>query len=92
MDSDLLFRFGKETERTVEERFISMLKRFNRIINKTGYAVIFRNLNKNAMFINVYNDKSPTPLQDKISKLYNCTRHTAVALSMEYDKWKDTYH
>lgn len=84
-DSEYLFRGQKNpnTERLDAEQVIQILRRFNMSVNG-GKAIIFRNLYKNALFVEVYNDHSDKPLISKLMDTIECTYTAALHYKQQY--------
>lgn len=75
------------------------LKNFNNLINGTGKAILFRDLRKNALFVEVYKDEivygelfESAKLRKAIKSKFNCGEKNAFGFAQEYEKWKEIYY
>lgn len=90
---DKLFRSTKDESDIDESDIIQTIKRFNKIVPITKNMVInFRNLNKNAKFVSIFEDKSDEALLTKIMKYMNCSKNAALNYRDQYCNWVETYH
>lgn len=67
-------------------QIIQIIKRFNACIpiNLMQTSIVFRNLHKNALFIEIYNDKSDQPLLSKIAAIMRCSLNYAQSYKEQY--------
>lgn len=83
-NSDYLFKpQGADDDKLNEKQIVQIISRFNMSINKNT-AIVFRNLYKNALFIEIYNDKSDKPLIAKIMDTIGCTYNVALSYREQY--------
>lgn len=64
-------------------QIVQILNRFNSSAS-TGTSILFRNLYKNALFLEIYNDKSSKPLTTKITDTIGCTYSVALGYKVQY--------
>ena len=85
-DPSYLFRPTIHSQKLVGDSIIQIIKRFNAQIpiTFTQRAIIFRNLHKNALFVEVYNDKSDKSLLQKIIDIMKCDQHYALSYREQY--------
>ena len=93
-DPDRLFRPVREGQDTLdEEHIIQTIKRFNNAIpSSKNISIVFRNIAKNAKFVEIYEDKSDAPLLKKIILHMNCTRLVALSYRDQYCNWEETFY
>lgn len=92
-NSNLLFRPAGTSTTLRKEYLTQALDRFNASIPVTmNFAIYFRILRKNALFLEVYNDKSDIPLQKKIGLHTKCSRALKFGYLREYTYWVNLYH
>lgn len=86
-DSEYLFRTQiAECEKLNELQIVQILRRFNMSIpSKT--SIVFRNLHKNALFLEIYNDQSDKNLISKITDIIGCTYNVALSYKEQYLKF-----
>lgn len=71
-------------------QIIQIIKRFNNCIPRSmKTSIVFRNLHKNALFIEVYNDTSDKSLINKITSIMGCTLNYAFNYRDQYVKFVD---
>ena len=89
-----LFRSVRDTQDDIDEGYImQVIKRFNKIVPVTqNVAINFKNLNKNARFVAIYEDKSDDTLLTKITRYMKCSKNAALNYRDQYCKWVETYH
>ncbi len=89
-----LIRTSVATSDTVTEgHIIDVIHRFNKIIPASSdYAINFRKLRKNALFVEIYNDKSDESLTSKIMRYMDCDRYVSYSYKHEYERWMELYH
>lgn len=69
-------------------QIIQIIKRFNNCIpHSMKTSIVFRNLHKNALFIEVYNDTSEKSLINKITDIMGCTLNYAFNYRDQYMKF-----
>ena len=69
-------------------QIIQIIKRFNNCIPRSmKTSIVFRNLHKNALFIEVYNDTSDKSLINKITSIMGCTLNYAFNYRDQYMKF-----
>lgn len=72
------------------DQIIQIIKRFNMCIrNSMRTPIVFRNLHKNALFLEIYNDKSDTSILNKIMSVMGCTLNYALSYRDQYMKFVD---
>lgn len=82
--SEYLFRPQEENiEKLDEKQIINTINRFN-MGSDSDTTIVFRNLHKNALFIEIYNDKSDKPLINKIIDIVGCTYNVALSHRDQY--------
>lgn len=88
-DSEYLFRAQDvECKKLNELQIVQVLSRFNMSIpGKT--PIVFRNLHKNALFLEIYNDKSNKNLISKITDIIGCTYNVALSYREQYQKFAE---
>lgn len=91
-DDRYLFRSIDERELVNENNLVNVLKRFNQVIEKDGFAIVFRNLRKNALFAEIYNDTAQGKTAEKIMNRLKCDKQTAYGIEKEYTQWVIRYH
>jgi hypothetical protein len=87
-DDKYLFRSVIAKQLINENHLANFLKRFNLVAASTKHAVVFRHLRKNALFIEVNNDKKEEKMSEKIIKHLGCDQKTAYGVEKEFNKWK----
>lgn len=66
-------------------QIIQIIKRFNMSVpHSMKTSIIFRNLHKNALFLEIYNDKSEQSLINKITSIMGCTLNYAFNYRDQY--------
>jgi hypothetical protein len=92
-DDTQLFRPLIHTQDTISERdIIQALKRFNKEIPDGNYTAInFRNLRKNALFVDVFRDKTSGGVINKIMEHFGCNMTVAYGFEKQYKQWKDVF-
>lgn len=66
-------------------QIIQIIKRFNMSVPRSmKTSIIFRNLHKNALFLEIYNDKSEQSLINKITSIMGCTLNYAFNYRDQY--------
>lgn len=85
-DPSYLFRPTIHSDKLVGDSIVQIIRRFNAQIPAFSVqrAIIFRNLRKNALFIEVYNDKSERSLITKISEILKCDQNYALSYKEQY--------
>lgn len=85
-DDSYLIRSTSSTCNKLDEgQIIQIIKRFNaQIPPHMNTAILFRNLHKNALFLEVYADKSDKSLIDKITSVMGCTPNYALNYKQQY--------
>lgn len=69
-------------------QIIQIIKRFNNCIPRSmKTSIVFRNLHKNALFIEVYNDTTDKSLINKITSIMGCTLNYAFSYRDQYMKF-----
>lgn len=69
-------------------QIIQIIKRFNYCIPRSmKTSIVFRNLHKNALFLEVYNDTSDKSLINKITAIMGCTLNYAFNYRDQYMKF-----
>lgn len=82
--SDYLFRSQNEDcVKLDEKQIINIIGRFNMGSN-TNTTIVFRNLHKNALFLEIYNDKSDKSLINKIMGIVGCSYNVALSHREQY--------
>lgn len=77
-----------EGEHTTEDLIVQILKRFNRQIPiGCNQNIAFRYIHTNALFIEIYNDKSDAPLIKKIEVITGCSPKQAFSYRTQYLAW-----
>ncbi len=72
------------------EAIIQIIKRFNNCIPPSmKTSIMFRNLYKNALFIEVYNDKSDKSIIQKIISVMRCSPNYALNYKAQYIKFAE---
>lgn len=88
-NGDYLFRpQDAECEKLDEKQIVQIISRFNMGVTSST-AIIFRNLHKNALFLEIYNDKSDKSLMTKIADTFGCTYNVALSYKEQYLKFAD---
>lgn len=92
-DDNKLFRPIREGSDSFDEgNLMQTIKRFNKIIPPyLNTSICFRNLWKNAMFVNIHEDTSDDSLLIKITKHMHCSKHGALNYRDQYCKWLQQY-
>lgn len=90
-DPSYLFRPTIHSDKLVGDSIVQIIRRFNTQIPafSAQRAIIFRNLHKNALFIEVYNDKSNRSLIAKISDILKCDQNYALSYREQYLRFVD---
>ncbi len=85
-NKEFLFRpTSKGEERLTELSIIQVLKRFNALIpSSSKRSIVFRNLHKNNLFLEIYNDHAESNLIAKIIKHMNCSQNYALNYKNQY--------
>jgi hypothetical protein len=98
-NTDYLFRAGnfKSAGDAMPVNSITkLLEKFSSALRDKGYAIVYRYLRKNALFVELYEElrsiKEPISLAEQIQKKFNCEYHTALGYKTEYNLWKAKYH
>jgi len=88
-DTSFLFRPTIHSEKVVGNGIVQILRRFNTQIpaNFAQQAILFRNLRKNALFIEIYEDESDRPLLSKITSIMKCNPNQALSYKSQYLKF-----
>ncbi|WP_303341532.1 hypothetical protein [uncultured Duncaniella sp.] len=69
-------------------QIIQIIKRFNHCIPRSiKTSIVFRNLHKNALFLEVYNDATDKSLINKIASIMGCTPNYAFNYRDQYLKF-----
>lgn len=85
-NEEYLFRpTDADCEKLDGGQIIQIIKRFNNCIPRSmKTSIVFRNLHKNALFLDVYNDKSDKSLINKIMSIMGCTQNYAFSYRDQY--------
>lgn len=85
-NDDYLFRpTDANCEKLDGGQIIQIIKRFNMSVPRSmKTSIIFRNLHKNALFLEIYNDKSEQSLINKITSIMGCTLNYAFNYRDQY--------
>ena len=87
--SDYLFRSQDENcEKLIEKQIINIINRFN-MGSDSNTQIVFRNLYKNALFLEIYNDTSDKPLINKIIDIIGCSYNVALSHKEQYLKFAE---
>lgn len=90
----LLFRpTVSSLESLKDENIRNTLHRFNECIPPTKQAMIsYGLLHKNALFVDIFNDKTEMRLPMKIMKHMSCSQPLAFGYQKQYLRWVEMYH
>ena len=88
-NEDYLFRpTVSHCDRLDEGQIIQTIKRFNsQIPDLESTSIVFRNLHKNALFLEIYYDKRNNSLIEKIISIMKCTPNSALNYKEQYLKF-----
>lgn len=91
---DLLFRPTIQGIQTIAPQgIIASLYHFNECVPQYKQTLLsFGLLRKNALFVEIYNDKSTIGLKEKIIQHMKCSRALAVGYQRQYLLWVETYY
>lgn len=86
---DFMFRStAGDCEQVKENHLVQMLKRFNsQVPFYLKQNIAFRYIHVNAMFIEIYNDKTDKPLIEKITQVTKCSPKQAYSYKTQYLAW-----
>ncbi len=88
-NEEYLFRSQNITREKLDALTIAViLKRFNSCIPSSRHIqILFRNLHKNALFIEIYNDISNRSLMEKITDIMKCDYKVGLSYKEQYNKF-----
>ena len=89
-----------DSEKPISQNsLITLIGRYNNLTASSGKAIIFRDLRKNALFVDIYNEESEyiggidsTMLRKIIKDKFRCEEKATFCLIQEYNKWKRMYY
>lgn len=77
-----------DCEQVKEDHLVQMLKRFNsQVPFYLKQNIAFRYIHVNAMFVEIYDDKTDKPLIDKITQVTKCSPKQAYSYKTQYLAW-----
>lgn len=83
-DTDYLFRPQDEgVEKLNSKQLINIISRFN-MGSDSSTVILFRNLHKNALFLDIYNDTTDKPIINKIIETIGCNYRVALSYREQY--------
>lgn len=95
---DFLFITSGSGEPVASNTIVAMLRDFNNSISTTMHVIVFTNLRKNALFVEIYSDEqsyknkkfTSAELRSKIVEKFSCDQKVAFGFALEYKQWKKT--
>lgn len=88
---EFMFRAAAgDCEQLKVDHLVQMLKRFNsQVPFNLKQSIAFRYIHVNAMFVEIYNDKTDKPLIEKITQVTKCSPKQAYSYKTQYLAWVD---
>lgn len=90
-DDSMLIR-GSSVGRADDNIVAFSLARFNKMIPSNARAILFRNLHSNALFVELYENKSEEELTTRIIRIMSCNSDRAYYYVQDYMKWVQLFH
>ena len=95
--SEFLFTSARDSAKRIGANTLAAaLANFNKTAANTNRAIVFRDLRKNAMFVEVRDEESlagsdfeAATLRQKLREKTGCDEKTAFGFALEYVKWRD---